>query len=531
MTNIYNVIYSLKQIETPRLIIRPVQLGDEIELNQAINHSLVLLQKWQAWAKNPSIGATSDFVQRGVFGWQSGYITDFPMVMIHKQDQKIIGASGYNDRSDIYHGLYETGYWCDVDYQGHGLVTECANALTRYAFGALNASKVILSIQMNNKKSIAVAERLNFMSEGQTHRDPLSPTSKNPKGHNIYSAKNTHSLPPLKAFWQHHIDENTDAKIIAWAKKTLKVSDNKAFTSSRAVISTPWSTILEINTGKDFVYLKHTPRLLALEPAIIQFLHDQFQVNVPEVIAHNDELNCFLMKDAGKPLRQFLKQQFDVALFSKAIDQFTSIQIAAQNQVDAFFDIGVPDWRLDKLPDLYQQLISQKQLLISDGLSKNEIRQLETLPALVSKLCIKLSSYCIPPSIVQPDFSDNNLLIANTSQDITLIDLGEIVVSHPFFSLIGCLFQIKKHHALTDKDDHYQQLKNACLENYLHFKPKKSLLEAFSIASRLHFVYRALSTYRLMIACDIEKLKAVVPNRLSGILKEFITAGTTIGED
>lgn len=39
----------------------------------------------------------------------------------------------------------------------------------------------------------------------------------------------------------------------------------------------------------------------------------------------------------------------------------------------------------------------------------------------------------------------DNILINDKTQNITFIDLGEIVISHPFFSLIGCLRQTKKH--------------------------------------------------------------------------------------
>src|SRR6202021_730260 len=110
-------------------------------------------------------------------------------------------------------------------------------------------------------------------------------------------------------------------------------------------------------------YLKATPELLSLEASIIHILHDQFHASVPEVIAHNTELNCFLMKDAGRSLREILKKQFDAALLCKAIDQFTSIQLTVADHVNIFLDIGVPDWRLDKLPALYKQLLSQKDLL------------------------------------------------------------------------------------------------------------------------------------------------------------------------
>lgn len=292
------------------------------------------------------------------------------------------------------------------------------------------------------------------------------------------------------------------------------------------MLNTPWSSVVRFATCKGYIYLKHTPELLALEASIIQILQDQFHVSVPEVIAHNAALNCFLMKDAGKSLREVLKQQFDAALFCKAIDQFTSMQLTVADHVNIFIDMGVPDWRLDKLPDLYMQLLSQKEILIADGLSEKEISELEQLLPEVSKLCQKLSDYAIKPSIVQPDFNDNNTLIADTTQNITIIDLGEIVISHPFFSLINCLQQAKKHHALTDEDTTYQRLLDACLKNYMIFWSKRHLLDAFATARILLFIYGALSDHRLMIACDKAKFTASFQwqGRPGISLKQFMTA-------
>jgi len=95
------------------------------------------------------------------------------MVVIHKADQKIIAASGYNDRSNPQAGIYEIGYWLDIDYQGQGLVTEYVNALTRYVLEELNAKKILICIQGENIKSIAVAKRLNFVFEETKDREPL----------------------------------------------------------------------------------------------------------------------------------------------------------------------------------------------------------------------------------------------------------------------------------------------------------------------------------------------------------------------
>ena len=75
---------------------------------------------------------------------------------------------------------------------------------------------------------------------------------------------------------------------------------------------------------------------------------------------------CFLMQDSGHNLRVLLKDNFDESLVLKTIQQFTDLQIAAQDNIDSFFDIGVPDYRLEKLPALYANLVKQKDLLVNN---------------------------------------------------------------------------------------------------------------------------------------------------------------------
>jgi hypothetical protein len=288
--------------------------------------------------------------------------------------------------------------------------------------------------------------------------------------------------------------------------------------------STPWSEVFRFGTNKGFIYLKEVPPALALEANITTVLHEEFHAAVPEVIAQSPELNCFLMKDAGAPLRGILKKNFDATLLCKAIEQFTSIQLDVANHVNIFLDMGVPDWRLSNLPELYTQLLSQKDILTADGLLEIEINELETCIPTVFSLCQKLSNYSICQTLVQCDFHDNNILVSDGSQNITFIDLGEIVISHPFFSLIGCLRQAKLHHALTDIDDAYLQLIEACLKNYLKFESRQYLLDVFLIASKLWPVYEALAQYRLRSACDEAKFLAFQRHgKLSGRLRELMT--------
>jgi hypothetical protein len=307
-------------------------------------------------------------------------------------------------------------------------------------------------------------------------------------------------------------DDYMNKEINQWACKYLS---SHGYTLKNnlpeKVQNTPWSCVVRFASSQGYIYLKYTPKLLALESTIIQVLHDQFHACVPEVIAHNTELNFFLMKDAGRPLRIILKEQFNVAALCKAIDKFTSLQLAVADHVDIFLDMGVPDWRLNKLPELYKEVILQKDLLLADGLSETELGGLEGLVPRITNSCKNLSGYNIKQTIVQPDFNDNNMLIYDFSLDITLIDLGEISISHPFFSLLNCLHQIKKHHALTDTDEAYLKIKEACFINYMNFESKDHFLNAFATAQILWLVYGIVSQYRLMMACGIEKIISFQP--------------------
>ncbi|MCF6808032.1 GNAT family N-acetyltransferase [Thiotrichales bacterium 19S9-12] len=106
-------IHKLNCIKTPNLIIRPIKLGDEIQINEAVNHSLDALQRWMPWAKDPSLEVTKVFVEHAVSCSENDSSNEFPMTIIDKVSDKIISVSGYNDRSKPQESLYEIGYWID----------------------------------------------------------------------------------------------------------------------------------------------------------------------------------------------------------------------------------------------------------------------------------------------------------------------------------------------------------------------------------------------------------------------------------
>ncbi|MDF1654794.1 MAG: GNAT family N-acetyltransferase [Coxiellaceae bacterium] len=215
-------IYTLKQIETPRLIIRPIQLGDEDQLHQALINTLEQLQRWMPWSQQCSKQATEAFVKQGVALWQSGKADCFHMVVIDKACDKIISASGYNNYSIPAVPLYDIGYWVDSNYQGKGYASEFTNALSRYAFDALQAQRLQINTQVENEKSIAVAKRCGFRHELVMKNECIDCVTNELADTVLLACCDIADLPPLDVSWQHgeHLVK-PDAK-----QPAINVSDN-----------------------------------------------------------------------------------------------------------------------------------------------------------------------------------------------------------------------------------------------------------------------------------------------------------------
>ena len=104
---------------------------------------------------------------------------------------------------------------------------------------------------------------------------------------------------------------------IHWAQKWLATHGWATEKLPEEVQATPWSNVQRLLTTEGYVYLKEMSPELALEPAVITILQEYSRA-VPVVLSTNKELNCFLMKDAGVLLRQYLKDHFRLDLLCKA---------------------------------------------------------------------------------------------------------------------------------------------------------------------------------------------------------------------
>lgn len=147
-------------IQTERLILEPISHAHDDDLLQASLASRPELLPWMPWAMDLSMEAQSAYVdRRGIPGWDEGS----PAFAITEHGVAI-GVIGL-DREAA--GEYEIHYWLQTDQTGRGYVTEAAQGLIAWARETLGARRILLNAGMENRRSLAVAERLGFTRDGE----------------------------------------------------------------------------------------------------------------------------------------------------------------------------------------------------------------------------------------------------------------------------------------------------------------------------------------------------------------------------
>ncbi|CZI43197.1 TPA: phosphotransferase [Legionella pneumophila] len=315
---------------------------------------------------------------------------------------------------------------------------------------------------------------------------------------------------------------------IEWALSSLNDSGYQLETLiPEIILDTAWSEVCRFQTNLGFVYLKTVPSALSLEANVIQLLQKQFNASVPHIIAHNQELHCFLMQDAGIPLHEVFKQEFKPNLLIDTMYHYTMLQINSAAKISLFLDLGVPDWRLPQLPRLYHQLMNEEELLIGDGLTQGELKQLKSLASKLQILCDQLANFKVPDTFGHADFHDKNILANLSTHQTTLIDLGEVVITHPFFSFVNCLYRATEHLNLSDTQ--YKELQEDCFKNWLSIESSAHLFEIIAIINQCWTIHAVLGEYRLIKSITSTAAESLCrQGRFSSKLRTWIEQATAI---
>jgi RimJ/RimL family protein N-acetyltransferase len=148
------------KLETERLILRPVSIGDKAAIFEYRSDSET--NKYQGSIPS-SIEDVEEFINK-----LAKHINEpsswFQMVIVEKKSDKIIGDLGIH-----FFGSenQQTEIGCTLNklYHHMGYATEAVERVIEYLFNDLNKHRIIASIDPANKSSIKLVERLRFRKE------------------------------------------------------------------------------------------------------------------------------------------------------------------------------------------------------------------------------------------------------------------------------------------------------------------------------------------------------------------------------
>lgn len=186
------------QIITNRLCIRPPQAGDGAACNEAIKESFEFLHQWMPWAKTcPELNDTEEYARQASAKWILR--ESLTMWIWDRKSSQFMGATGFHN-INWQVPCFEIGYWLRRSKQGEGFMTEAVNALTRYAFLVLKASRVEIRCDQDNLKSASIPERLGFKLDVILEKNGAKPDGQI-RNTSIYSILSSAGLPDIEVSW------------------------------------------------------------------------------------------------------------------------------------------------------------------------------------------------------------------------------------------------------------------------------------------------------------------------------------------
>jgi ribosomal-protein-serine acetyltransferase len=173
------------------LALKLVSIQEADETFQLVDKNRAYLREWLPWVDSSK---TAEDTKASFLSFLKNYGEQKSLTTLIMYQGKIVGIASFN-KIDWSNKIAYIGYWLGSEYQGKGIMTDVAKALTTYAFSELKLNRVEIRAAVENKKSRAIPERLGFKEEGTVRQNEW-----------LYDHYVDHVIyGMLKSEWEQHI--------------------------------------------------------------------------------------------------------------------------------------------------------------------------------------------------------------------------------------------------------------------------------------------------------------------------------------
>jgi hypothetical protein len=258
----------------------------------------------------------------------------------------------------------------------------------------------------------------------------------------------------------------------------------------------PWSTAIRVPVDEGDLWFKANMPALACEAKVVEILGRTQPSSVPDLLAIDRDRGWMLTADAGVPLLEVLTRDRELRRWLDVLPRYAQLQLAAIADVGELLAAGVPDRRLDKLPQQYEELLGE-----TPGLTPDELARLDRLRPRVRELCDQLAAYGIPETLQHNDLHDGQVFVRG--DDYRFLDWAEACISHPFLTMAVTLEGVISW-GLDDIRGSVDvtPFRAAYLEPFASYGTSLQLNAALSTSLRLGWICRAAEVDRWVSALD-----------------------------
>jgi hypothetical protein len=245
-----------------------------------------------------------------------------------------------------------------------------------------------------------------------------------------------------------------------------------------------WSTVMRVPTASGDVWFKANTDALQHEAAVVSLLATERPDLIPPPLAVDRAAGWMLMSDAGRRLREVIEEERSLVRWLDVLPRYAEVQIAFADRVDDLLALGVPDLRMETLPEKYARLVAT----VDVG------ERFRAAVPHVQSLCDRLAGFAIPETIQHDDLHDAQVFVRDDAQ--LVMDWGDASVSHPFFTLSVTLEGVIAW-GLDDEEDSEDlaPYRDAYLAPFaaVYDREPASLIEPVDVALRLGWAARAVN--------------------------------------
>jgi hypothetical protein len=282
----------------------------------------------------------------------------------------------------------------------------------------------------------------------------------------------------------------------------------------------PWSTVLRVPTDDGDVWFKANMPTQAFEVAVVETLAARRPDLVPTLLATDLQRGWMLQGDGGTRLREILEETGDFDVWIEILPLYAELQMDVAADRDRLLAAGVPDRLLASLPGQFEEVLADAEAL--ETLTQDERRRLAALAPCIEAECRELADYGLPETIQHDDLHDGQVFVRDGR--FLFFDWGDACVSHPFYTLVVTLAVLAYRLELDHDAPELDRFRDAYLEPWTRFRPRRELEQAYPLAYRLGVLCRGL-TWRSVVAVLPQPLRddeaEAVPERMRMLLEVY----------